>query len=266
MMETHTKQGETQERSHHCCEAYRHEKSQCVEADGIRCVWEHHGSDTLLYAVDYPGAFARGRSLEEAKGKMVQEICSYAAWLEIDAPHTGKVEVIQDASCELEVREADSDVLFQQERATLTMVEYRRLKAAVLKSAADFLTLYEAVPNKDSFASAPRNTFYGPVPRTAREMYLHTKNVNTYYFGEIEVASDNEGTILECRRRGLQALEKQPNFLENPVVEGSYGELWTLRKVLRRFLWHDRIHAKAMYRMALRLWGDDEIPNPFAFQ
>ena len=31
------------------------------------------------------------------------------------------------------------------------------------------------------------------------------------------------------------------------------GELWTETKVLRRFLWHDRIHAKALYRHGLKM-------------
>ena len=30
------------------------------------------------------------------------------------------------------------------------------------------------------------------------------------------------------------------------------GEMWTLRKVLRRFVWHDRIHAKAILRIMRR--------------
>ena len=109
-----------------------------------------------------------------------------------------------------------------------------------------------------------RRTFYGAVPRTAREMYEHTKNVNSYYFGEIGVQADNEGTISDCRRRGFLLLEGQPDFLKNRVFGGSYGEEWSLRKVLRRFVWHDRIHAKAMYRMALRTFGEG-VPNVFCF-
>ena len=97
-------------------------------------------------------------------------------------------------------------------------------------------------------------------------MYQHTKNVNAYYFGEIGVDADNEGTILDCRRRGFEQLEQVPNFLNNSVFEGSYGESWSLRKVLRRFLWHDRIHAKAMYRMAIKTFGGHEIPNLFHFE
>ena len=60
-------------------------------------------------------------------------------------------------------------------------------------------------------------------------------------------------------------LEAKPDFLQNPVIEGSYGENWPLRKVLRRFIWHDRIHAKAMYRMASKVFGATKIKNPFCF-
>ena len=67
--------------------------------------------------------------------------------------------------------------------------------------------------------------------------------------------ADNEGDILTCRRRGFEALEKQPDFLHNPTFEGSWEEDWTLRKLLRRFIWHDRIHARAMERMRKRTFG-----------
>ena len=96
-------------------------------------------------------------------------------------------------------------------------------------------------------------------------MYEHTKNVNDYYFAEIGVETDHAGTIAECRRRGFEALERLPDYLENRVFDGSYGELWTMRKVLRRFLWHDRIHAKAMYRMAVKTFGADQVENVFLF-
>ena len=101
---------------------------------------------------------------------------------------------------------------------------------------------------------------------TAFEMYTHTKNVNAYYFGEIGVDADNEGTIQDCRRRGFEILERQSGFLDRDPEEGSYGEFWSLRKVLRRFLWHDRIHAKAMYRHAIRHYAPDQILDPYFFR
>ncbi len=231
----------------------------------IECVWEHNGDDTLLYAVNLPGAYTRGRSREEALGKMPGEARAYLAWRGDAVQEPVEAEIVQEASCALEIRDADSDVLFEAEKGPLGREEYERLKALALKSAADFLALYEAVPDKDRSVNPVRRTFYGQAPRTASQMYEHTKNVNEYYFGESGVDADCEGTILDCRRRGFAALEEKPGFLENPVTRGSYGEDWSLRKVLRRFVWHDRIHARAMYRMALRTFGPGAVPDVFGF-
>ena len=231
----------------------------------INCVWEHNGNDTLLYAVDYIGAYTRGESLEIAKAKMSKEIVSYLKWLGEDTSDNIEVVITQEKDSELAIKDADSDVLFESEKAPLTADEYEKLKALALKSAKDFLALYDSIPDKSATAIAERKTFYGQVPRTADEMYVHTKNVNEYYFAEIEVDADNGGTIYDCRKRGFETLETKPDFLQNAVIEGSYGEDWSLRKVLRRFVWHDRIHAKAMYRMAVRLFGESAITNAFRF-
>ena len=231
----------------------------------VDCVWEHNGDDTLLYAVNLPGAYTRGICLAVAASKMKQEAQSWLMWSGRGAVEEVEIRVVQDAACDLQICDADSDVLFNSERAPLTMDDYIELKALCMKSAMDFQTLYDSVPDKDKSDLPMRTTFYGQAPRTAREMYAHTKNVNAYYFGEIEVGADNDGTIVECRRRGFDALEHQEDFRNNPVLEGSYGELWTLRKMLRRFIWHDRIHAKAMYRAAGRMFGKDAIADVFCF-
>ena len=231
----------------------------------VYCVWEHNGNDTLLYAVDYIGAYTRGESLEIAMSKMPGEIVSYLKWLGDDTSDNIEVVITQEKDSELAIKDADSDVLFESEKAPLTADEYEKLKALALKSAKDFLALYDSIPDKSATAISERKTFYGQVPRTADEMYEHTKNVNEYYFAEIEVDADNSGTIYECRKRGFEALETKLNFLQNAVIEGSYGEDWSLRKVLRRFVWHDRIHARAMYRMAVRLFGESAITNAFRF-
>ena len=231
----------------------------------INCVWEHNGRDTLLYAVDFVGAYTRGETLEAAVRKMQAEICSYLKWCGKKAVTSMDIAIIEEKVSELAICDADSDVLFESEQAPLTTEEYEALKALALKSAKDFLALYESIPDKDAAAAPGRKSFYGPVPRTANEMYEHTKNVNTYYFAEIAVEADHDGNIYECRKRGFEALESSPDFLQNTVRKGSYGEDWSLRKVLRRFIWHDRIHAKAMYRMATKVFGAESIVNPFYF-
>ena len=231
----------------------------------INCVWEHNGRDTLLYAVDFVGAYTRGETLEAAVRKMQAEICSYLKWCGKKAVTSMDIVIIEEKVSELAICDADSDVLFESEKAPLTAEEYIKLKTLALKSAQDFLALYDSVPDKNATAAPERKTFYGQVPRTANEMYEHTKNVNTYYFAEIAVDADHDGNIYECRKRGFEALESNPDFLQNTVRKGSYGEDWSLRKVLRRFIWHDRIHAKAMYRMAIKVFGAEHVANPFCF-
>ncbi len=231
----------------------------------IYCVWEHNGNDTLLYAVDYIGAYTRGESLEIAMAKMPDEIASYLRWLGEDVSDSMEVVIAGEKASDLAIKDADSDVLFESEKALLTADEYEKLKALALRSAKDFLALYESIPDKNATVIAERKTFYGQVPRTADEMYEHTKNVNEYYFAEIVVDADNGSTIYECRKRGFEILEAKPDFLQNAVIEGSYGEDWSLRKVLRRFVWHDRIHARAMYRMAVKVFGTENVANPFCF-
>lgn len=231
----------------------------------MKCVWEHNGNDTLLYSVDYIGAYTRGPSLEAAAEKMNKEIHSYHLWTgQTCEPITG-IEIVQEKNCDLKIADADSDILFESEKAPLSLAEYEAMKALVLKSSKDFDRLYNSIPNKQESCLPQRQTFYGMVPRTAQEMYEHTKSVNAYYFAEIGIAADNEGTIHDCRERGFALLEQTQTFLDNAVVTGSYDELWSLRKVMRRFLWHDRIHAKAMYKMACQLCGKENIANPFMF-
>lgn len=247
---------------------YQWSESKIGENDMvINCVWEHNGNDTLLYAQNYIGAYTRGESLAIAKAKMPQEIASYCEWMGLNIADEDemKIVILEEKNSELAIRDADSDVLFGSEQVSLNIEEYEKLKHLVLKSAKDFLILYESVPDKNATTRPERKTFYGQVPRTANEMYDHTKNVNAYYFAEIQVDADNDGNIYESRQCGLKALEKQPDFLCNAVMKGSYGEDWSLRKVLRRFIWHDRIHAKAMYRMAVKVFGGKHIENPFCF-
>lgn len=233
----------------------------------ITCVWEHNGGDTLLYSDNFIGAYTRGNSLEAALAKMPDEVISYLKWRgeSIASADDFSIEIVQEKISELNINDADSDVLFDSEAGEITSEEYFKLKELAMKSARDFLRLYNSIPDPDTSIFPSRSTFYGTRPSTAREMYKHTKNVNTYYFGEIGIEADNCGSIADCRQRGFDLLEQTPDFLENKLFSGSWGEDWTLKKLLRRFIWHDRIHARAMYRMAVGTFGEGSTDNIFCF-
>lgn len=230
----------------------------------VRCIWEHNGQDTLLHAENFAGAYTRGATLEEALSKMPKEVNAYLKWLDKPELSAIEIKIVQEKASTLNICDADSDVIFDSEKTPIALNDYLYLKGLCLKSANDFHELYKSIPNKDESILTTRQTFYGAVPRTAREMYEHTQNVNNYYFSEIGVETDNEGNIYECRERSFSKLERKPNFLSTPPIMGSYDEWWSLRKMLRRFIWHHRIHAKAMYRMALKTF-DCNIKNTFKF-
>lgn len=233
----------------------------------VQAIDEYNEEGHLIYAQNYMGAFVRGKTKEEALKKFKSEILQYAKWrgIKVESAYC-RITVVQEKLSALKVCDADSDVLFDSEKPPLLLKEYQKLKSLTLKSAKDFLTLYSFIPNKNQTTLAPRQTFYGKLPLTAEEMYQHTKNVNAYYFGEIGLSAENTPDIYTCRLKGFEELEKQPDFLENKTYEGSGNELWTLRKLCRRFVWHDRIHAKAMYKMAVNLCGKERVKNPFYFE
>ena len=86
----------------------------------VNCVWEHNGKDTLLYAVDYIGAYTRGENLEIAIAKMPHEISSYLKWLGEDTSDNMEVVIVGEKDSDLAIKDADSDVLFENEKAPLT--------------------------------------------------------------------------------------------------------------------------------------------------
>lgn len=235
----------------------------------IEVVCEYNDGGYLLYVQNYPGAYARAKTRAEALAKLDGEMRSYLQWATGERPSYATefpATVVQEKKSELLICDADSDVLFDTECGELCADEFEKLKFLVLKSAQDFEKLYQSIPNPDISLCPPRKTFYGMVPRTPREMYVHTNNVTNYYCGEIDLAIPNLSNLVHNRMHAISELEDMEGILQNKVYMGSYDEQWTVKKVMRRFLWHDRIHAKAMYRTAVALWGKVVIENPFCFE
>lgn len=235
----------------------------------IRAVMEYNKDGYLLYAENYCGAFTRGKTKEEAISKFPGEIRQYMNWItggKEDLEENYEVIIVQEKESDLQICDADSDVIFETEKCQLEKAEFENLKELAIKSAKDFKKLYDSIPDKEYTTLKARKTFYGTIPRTAEEMYVHTNNVTNYYVGEIGIKIDNIEDIVLNRIHAIECIEKFSGYLENKVFIGSYNEEWSLKKVLRRFVWHDRIHAKAMYRMATKAWNRDVIENSFYFK
>ena len=104
----------------------------------VNCVWEHNGDDSLLYANNFIGAFTRGASKEEAILKMPEEIRHFQLWQRETPLDDYVIEIVQEKESSLQIKDADSDVLFTTEKEHLSSEEYQYLKSLALKSAEDF--------------------------------------------------------------------------------------------------------------------------------
>ena len=91
----------------------------------INCIWEHNGNDTLLYAVDYVGAYTRGENLDIAKAKMPAEISSYLKWCGGNA--------VEDYENSVELNSEEKDLI----KRNVNMSLSKDFAEAILKSYAD---------------------------------------------------------------------------------------------------------------------------------
>lgn len=234
----------------------------------IEVIAEYNDKGAMLWADAYPGAYSRGETVAMALEKFPKALSEYAEWAH-GAPMPNLAEsdfvVTHAYQTDLRVDDADSDVLFPSERLPMDMTEYTQKKQLCIRSAMDFEKLFNSIPQKDRALRKSRRTFYGKIPCSAREMAEHTNNSLAYYADALGVSFEPEGDFLEDRKRFFRAIESTPDFLSPRVFTARDGELWTLKKLLRRVLWHDRIHAHALYRLAITFWQKDRIANPFRF-
>ena len=231
----------------------------------INAVIEYNNDGCLVYAENFIGAYTRAKTINEALTKLPFEVQSYCKWLGIDCELSQDINITKKFFTDVPVCDADTEILFDSEALSVTKKEYNLLKNIVMKSANDVMTLYSSIPDKDKTTLLPRKTFYGDVPITANEMLSHMNCITYYYLMQVGVKGENNfPDLIINRETAFTSLEALDDYLMNPVVVGSFGEQWSLRKVLRRFIWHDRIHAKAMWRLATSIWGDS-VQNPFYF-
>lgn len=237
-------------------------------AYSVTVVREFQQEANLYFVVEHPGAFVRGRSAAEALAKLDGEVRSYLRWTGGTCPSgvcPVQAEVVQEYRSARCVADGETEVLLDTERQAMSQEAFERGKALLLASARDLQAMFDAIPNKNISNRPPRQTFYGPVPRTAQEMYDHVNEMTAALLSKLGLETDNVGQLYYNRMQAVSELEDIFQQVNGAVLTDASGELWTLGKVLRRFLWHDRIHGRAMYRMAAALWGKIIVPNPFFF-
>ncbi|MDO4543342.1 MAG: hypothetical protein Q4C01_02210 [Clostridia bacterium] len=231
----------------------------------INAILEYNDKGCLVWAENYFGAYARGKTPQEAYQKLPAEVARYLRWSENRDFEGGEVAVRFESKSSLAVDDADSDILFPSERLPMDMTEYIGKKELILRSARDLKTLYLSIPQRNRALVKSRPTFYGRIPQTAVEMTTHVNNTLSYYAAGLGIEHENLPDLVENRAAFFKTIERKGDFLNLGVCTASDGESWTPKKLMRRLLFHDIIHARALYRKAVSFWGKERILNPFFF-
>lgn len=239
-------------------------------SDTVSIALETNGKGFMGFLVDLPGAFVRGKGEEEALSKIRHEAKSYFDWLGILRPVPTKWQVVQRHYCQLMVEDADGEILLDADRGTLPEEEFQILAELVRYSAKTFKTLYDSSALKN-WVDSPRirKTFYGDCPKTIQEILDHVNATQHYYFSRTGLhPSVGEKDYSSAREFYVKRIEQLFRSSGNSRVYEADNELWTLKKILRRFVWHDRIHGKAILRILAKQRGlglIERYEDPFRF-
>jgi len=216
----------------------------------VSIAFETNWRGYLGYLVELPGAYVRGPTEEEATPKVMSEVMAYLGWLGVKAEEDCKVRVVQKHRGIKTVEDADTEILLDADQGEVTEEEFQTLIDLTRFSAETFAKLYDMAENKDWVdQSAVRKTFYGNRPATAKAIYEHVGRCQFYYLSRMKITNEIDGNFVTSREFCLSRLEKLYRRKNNSLNYEIDHEQWTLKKVLRRFVWHDRIHGKAMTRI-----------------
>jgi len=234
----------------------------------IELVSEYNGKGILMQFPGYPGAYTRGAVEDTAYGKARQELLEYAKWADVVIPQeTIEITDRVKAKPDLQIDDADSEILLDIDRRRLSGSEFERWRGLVILSANCVKELYDSITDKHWVqAEKLRSSFLDHPPSTAHEMLLHIDVVCWYYLSRIGIDEKFEhGKLIKNRIKCMKLLQTNYSAKAFGIFKID-GEDWTETKVLRRFLWHDRIHAKALYRHGLKMgMTAKELANPFHF-
>ncbi|WP_151898660.1 hypothetical protein [Clostridium thermosuccinogenes] len=236
-----------------------------IMAELIRLAVEENHKGTMIHLIDMPGAFTRAEKLKDAITKVTDEVRMYKSWIGKTHNKEYEIEIVQKETTNAQLDDGDTEILTIRDK-DLDIAYFQQLKMLALKSAEDFQKLYDSIPDKEcNDISKIRTTFYGKVPANAKEMLSHVDKVKAYYLSRINIDfSGDRNDLIANRIQCLKLIESDKNAMSNPIVFID-NEYWTTAKVLRRFIWHDRIHARALYRFAVKKWGYDSICDAFSF-
>jgi uncharacterized damage-inducible protein DinB len=198
-----------------------------------------------------PGCFCEAASEKEAVARLPAVVGEHLAWLqrhEEDVPGDtcNEVEVVE----RVEAPPGRSEPAFASDRALSSREDIELAIRRMAYARADLLDLVSPLPN------SVIDWQPGPEKWSIRGILAHIASAEGYYRTSLldeqperepvearfDLELQREGAIAHLRSLGAEQREKvyHPNW----PWRGNEQEEWTVRKALRRFIYHERFHTR----------------------
>lgn len=202
----------------------------------------------LLFALDRPGCWAEGGSEAEALANVPAAVAASAAWIdahgETPPAPPGDPRVVQRVAARVLADGYEVNALFGPERRPPDRALLARDVRLLHHAGSDLLAAIEAIPpDRRDAASADE--------RSPRQIVEHVAEAELWYLRHfedtpVELVSDHPPDAAARFATVHAALvgwlsRAAPASLAMVTVERE--EAWSVRKLLRRALWHARTHT-----------------------
>jgi len=227
-----------------------------------------YGAESHAWVLDLPGCIAGGRDAEALTRALPLVIAEHVAWLQ---QHGERVDASTawEAVERIDVRtqaDADGDFCFADDERPPSRGELEVCIARLEFARADLLGLV-ALPEAILDWAPPRSSVeafdaWAPETRSIRDIVGHVLSFEIFYrdglndgpasgiFEAVADAAAERNTTLTLLR---SLSDEQRARVYRPVRPGTAGAgRWTVRKVMRRMIAHERAHAAAIQQR--RTW------------
>ncbi len=214
----------------------------------------------IAWVADLPGCYSAARTSTEAIAQAPASIARHYSWLSdhdasLAAP-SGPVEIEVAETFHSFASKRDPEYIvnafFEDDRRALgywEVVTAQRLLSWTREA------LLQAVRPMD--ARQLNQPIPGEVRGTIAGILEHVAGTENWYLGMLKPAVGKSllsGTLFEklaeVRRRTHEQLW---SFIGETRITENYDELWSVRKVLRRALWHEQDHTQQIRRLGAEL-------------
>lgn len=224
-------------------------------------VWLHQGEGDergwSAWSLDHLGFATWAPTREEALARVPAKLAEYGAWLARygepwDAAQQGPLEVVEEI--------AGNEVAFRDDLLPASVAEIERCERLLRYTRADLLQTVASLPDA-VFDWDPPYRRFAPHAwwRTIRQILQHIALTDVGYYlpsigwqTELDLPALRAGSWLDLLQRSreetlrfLEELKADPDKVR--LEQGE--ETWSVRKVLRRLVWHERLHWKSIQRI-----------------